>query len=84
MNDVRSMYQHEPDDFLVIESKDKGSSYKDKYHKKREVILECGLRPSDAFFEIDDGRVEDGQVFVLDRLRIDVSGLKKPLVKLEF
>ncbi|NLY68112.1 MAG: DUF4489 domain-containing protein [Tissierellia bacterium] len=85
MNDVRrNMFNHESNENLDLELQDKGPSHKDRCHKKREVILECGLRPSDAFFEIDDGQVEKGQVFVLDRLRIDVSCFKKPLVKIEF
>lgn len=48
------------------------------------VILECGIRPTDAFFEIDDGTVERNQEFVLDRLKIDTFCFKKPLVKIEF
>src|SRR5690554_4814730 len=84
MNDARKMFYPEYDDNTGVEYKDKGPSYRDRCHKERYIILECGIRPSDAFFEIDDGEVEAGQVFVLDRLRIDVSCLKKPLVKIEF
>ncbi|NLW23101.1 MAG: DUF4489 domain-containing protein [Tissierellia bacterium] len=84
MNHVRDMHYPEFKDNIEVEFKDKGSKHKDKCHKHREVILECGLRPSDAFFEIEDNKVLRGQEFVLDRLRIDVSCLKKPVVKLEF
>lgn len=73
MNDIINMFNSEYDDFK-----------KDKCHKHKDTILECGFRPSDAFFKIDDGKVERGQEFVLDRLRIDVSCLKKPVVKIEF
>ncbi len=66
MNDIINMFNSEYDDFK-----------KDKCHKHKDTILECGFRPSDAFFKIDDGKVERGQKFVLDRLRIDVSCLKK-------
>jgi hypothetical protein len=59
-------------------------SYLSKFPKQKTVILECGFRPQDAFFEIDDGKVEEKQEFVLDRLKIDTSFLKKPLVKIEF
>lgn len=52
--------------------------------KNREIILECGYRPADAIFEIDDGEVEDNQEFVLDRLRIDTTCLHEPVVKIEF
>ncbi len=84
MNDVRNMFPPEFDDDIGAEFKDRNSSHKDGCHKKKDIILECGIRPSDAFFEIDDGKVEKGQEFVLDRLRIDVSCLKKPIVKIEF
>lgn len=57
--------------------------YRDNY-RPCEVILECGHRPTDAIFEIDDDEVEENQEFVLDRLRIDTSCLKDPLVKIEF
>ncbi len=53
-------------------------------HKHNTVILECGYRPQDAFFEIDDGFVEERQEFVLDRLKIDTTCLNKPIVKIEF
>lgn len=52
--------------------------------KPNDIVLECGIRPEAAFFEIDDGEVEPGQVFVLDRVRIDTRSLRKPIVKLEF
>lgn len=67
-----------------IRFRDHDDSRHDDRCKPRDIILECGHRPADAFFEIDDGRVEEGQEFVLDRLRIDVSHLKKPVVKIEF
>jgi hypothetical protein len=57
--------------------------FDNKFHKQ-DIILECGFRPQDAFFEIDDGQVEEGQEFVLDRLKIDTTCLNKPLVKIEF
>lgn len=71
---------------MEVEYKDKNPDYKDICHKDKhkEIIFECGIRPADAFFEIDDGKVRPGQEFVLDRLRIDVSCLKKPVVKIEF
>jgi len=73
MNDLKNMFNSEYEE-----------ARKDKSHKHKDIILECGFRPSDAFFEIDDGKVECGKEFVLDRLRIDASCLKKPLVKIEF
>lgn len=79
-----NMFDSEYNDGIEVNLKDKGSSNKDRYHKHKDIILECGLRPSDAFFEIDDGKVKPGQAFVLDRLRIDLSCLKKPVVKIEF
>ncbi|NLY77093.1 MAG: DUF4489 domain-containing protein [Tissierellia bacterium] len=84
MSDIRNMLHPDLNEEIAVEYKDKGPSHKDRCQKKRDVILECGIRPADAFFEIDDGRVEQGQAFVLDRLRIDVSCLKKPVVKIEF
>ncbi len=56
----------------------------DKCPKNRLTILECGIRPTDAFFEIDDGEVEEDQKYVLDRLIIDTNCLNKPVVKIEF
>lgn len=79
-----NMFDSEYNDGIEVNLKDKGSSNKDRYHNHKDIILECGLRPSDAFFEIDDGKVKPGQAFVLDRLRIDLSCLKKPVVKIEF
>jgi hypothetical protein len=58
--------------------------FEPKCPKPNDIILECGYKPESAFFEIDDGEVEEGQEFVLDRLRIDAKYLKKPIVKLEF
>jgi len=46
--------------------------------------LECGTHPQDAFFEIDDGEVEENQTFVLNRVLVDTSHLCRPLVKIEF
>lgn len=48
------------------------------------LFLECGLNPQDAIFEVDDGRIEDNQCFVLNRVLVDTSRLIKPLVKIEF
>jgi len=53
-------------------------------HNQNKVILECGHHPQDAIFEVDDGEVEEDQVFELDRVRIDTTCLKKPIVKIEF
>ncbi|WMJ76491.1 MULTISPECIES: DUF4489 domain-containing protein [unclassified Sedimentibacter] len=72
----------EQDNFDSYE-KDKFDCCK-KCPKKRDTILECGIRPSDAIFEIDDGDVEDDQKFVLDRLIVDTTCLNKPIVKIEF
>jgi len=69
---------------MEVEYKDKWAGYKDKHNNSREVILECGIRPQDAFFEIDDGKVKKGQEFILDRVRIDVRKFKKPIIKIEF
>ncbi|NLY85005.1 MAG: hypothetical protein GX077_01470 [Tissierellia bacterium] len=55
-----NMFDSEYNDGIEVNLKDKGSSNKDRYHKHKDIILECGLRPSDAFFEIDDGKVKPG------------------------
>lgn len=55
-----------------------------EYPNQKNLILECGCSPADAYFEIDDGEVEDKQRFVLDRVRIDTSCFSKPIVKTEF
>jgi len=31
------------------------TSYIGRFPKQKTIILECGFRPQDAFFEIDDG-----------------------------
>lgn len=80
----RNMFESEFNENAEVEYWDKGSSHKDKCHEHKDIIFECGIRPSDAFFEIDDGKVKEGQSFILDRLRIDLTCLKKPVVKLEF
>ena len=51
---------------------------------KKVVSLECGCRPQDAHFEIDDGKVKCGQFFVLDRVFVDTTKLDNPTVKIEF
>lgn len=50
----------------------------------KKILFECGHRPQDAIFEIDDGEVECDQEFVLDRVIIDTTCLKRPIVKIEF
>ncbi|HOB19287.1 MAG TPA: DUF4489 domain-containing protein [Candidatus Atribacteria bacterium] len=52
--------------------------------KPEVIILECGHRPQDAYFEIEEGTVTPDQEFVLDRVRIDMACLTKPMVKIEF
>ncbi|QSX05697.1 DUF4489 domain-containing protein [Sedimentibacter sp. zth1] len=52
--------------------------------KHKNIILECGCKPQDAIFEIDDGCVEDDQKFVLNRVTVDTTCLSKPVVKIEF
>lgn len=52
--------------------------------EKSKIFLECGNNPQDAIFEIDDGKVECDQHFVLDRVLVDTSGLCRPIVKIEF
>ena len=61
-----------------------GMKWKKCRHNQNKVILECGHHPQDAIFEVDDGEVEEDQVFELDRVRIDTTCLKKPIVKIEF
>ncbi|HHU18015.1 MAG TPA: DUF4489 domain-containing protein [Clostridiales bacterium] len=55
-----------------------------KRPKPKKILLECGCKPQDAIFEIDDGRVEENQSFVLDRVIVDTTCLFRPLVKVEF
>lgn len=52
--------------------------------KAKKILLECGQHPQDAYFELDDGEVEENQSFVLDKLVIDTTCLFKPIVKIEF
>jgi hypothetical protein len=82
MKEVRIPLQDK--DYDEIRFRDHDDSRRDDKCKPRDIILECGHRPADAFFEIDDGCVKKGQEFVLDRVRIDTACLKKPLVKIEF
>lgn len=50
----------------------------------RKIFLECGCSPQDAIFIIDDDRVEDDQLFVLDRVLVDTSCLNRAQVKVDF
>jgi len=85
MNDSKYLVQSEFDDNMETRYRDyEDFKHKERCSKHKDIILECGIKPADAFFEIDDGKVEKGQVFTLDRLRIDTTCLKKPLVKIEF
>ncbi|MGI5918714.1 MAG: DUF4489 domain-containing protein [Christensenellales bacterium] len=61
-------------------------SRKEPECKKPELklFLVCGTHPQDAFFEIDDGCVEERQSFILNRVLVDTSHLCNPLVKIEF
>ncbi|HEY8389767.1 MAG TPA: DUF4489 domain-containing protein [Clostridia bacterium] len=54
------------------------------YSKPKKILLECGQHSQDAIFEIDDGKVQEKQSFVLDKLIIDTTCLYKPVVKIEF
>ena len=56
----------------------------DKCKGSKKILLECGHNPQDAIFEIDDEEVEEDQRFVLDRVNIDTTCLKRPIVKIEF
>lgn len=51
---------------------------------EHKLLLECGINPQDAIFEIDDGEVEEHQSFVLNRVIVDADDLCRPLVKIEF
>lgn len=42
---------------------------------EQRLFLECGINPQDAIFEIDDGRVEEHQSFVLSRVLVDAANL---------
>lgn len=64
--------------------KDKDFCSFPKHPKPSGILLECGVNPQDAIFDIDDEEVERGQEFVLDRLVIDTTCLIKPQVKIEF
>lgn len=48
------------------------------------LLLECGFKPTDAYFEIHDDEVKECQKFNLDRLRLDTCCLNDPEVKLDF
>ena len=39
----------------------------------QKVFLECGSKPHDAIFELDDDEVKENQSFVLDRVFVDTS-----------
>lgn len=69
--------------YIYYNAKDIDDSYVKKPESNK-LFFECGFHPQDAVFEIDDGAVEDGQYFVLDRVIVDTTGLKKPTVKLDF
>lgn len=55
-----------------------------KHPRPKKILLECGCHPEDAIFEIDYGKVEERQSFILDRVVVDTTCLCKPLVKIEF
>ncbi len=55
-----------------------------KHPKPKKIFLECGCKPEDAIFEIDDYHVEQDQKFVLDRVIVDTTCLIRPIVKIEF
>lgn len=69
-----------------IQDRSCGCRHNNQYQpsKPAKIFLECGFDPQDAIFEIDDGRVEDGQKFVLDRVLIDTTQLCRPQIKFEF
>lgn len=64
--------------------RDKECCFFAKHPKTKKILLECGSNPQDAIFEIDDGRVEKSQTFVLDSVIVDTTCLCRPLVKIEF
>jgi len=51
---------------------------------KKVLFLECGNKPQDITFQIENSTVLPGQSYVLDRLFIDTKKLCKPLIKFEF
>lgn len=51
---------------------------------EHKLWFECGFNPQDAVFEIDDGRVEREQSFVLNRVVVNASQVHHPIVKLDF
>lgn len=63
---------------------DRDSYSHSKKTENRNLFLECGHNPQSAIFEIDDGVVEQCQAFILDRVLVDTSFLKRPIVKIDF
>ncbi|HHU22902.1 MAG TPA: DUF4489 domain-containing protein [Clostridiales bacterium] len=55
-----------------------------KHSRPKKIIMECGCSPQDAIFEIDDGKVERNQCFVLDRVLVNTTGLDRAMVKIDF
>ncbi|NLG92063.1 MAG: hypothetical protein GX485_00585, partial [Clostridiales bacterium] len=69
-----------------VKYREKGKTYcsAPKHPAPKKILLECGYHPEDAIFELDDGRVEEHQFFVLDSVLVDTTCLFRPIVKIEF
>lgn len=69
-----------------VKYKEKGENFcsAPKHPAPKKILLECGNHPEDAIFEIDGGRVEEHQFFVLDSVLVDTTCLFRPIVKIEF
>lgn len=51
---------------------------------QKRVFLECGCNPQNAIFEINNGIVQNNQIFLLDRVFIDTTGFFRPQIKIDF
>lgn len=71
-------------DRVKYREKGKNFCFAPKHPAPKKILLECGNNPEDAIFEIDNGRVDEHQFFVLDTVLVDTTCLFRPLVKIEF
>lgn len=68
----------------IIRDEEKDCCNFKRHPLPKKILLECGIHPQDAFFEVDHGCVKPHQSFILDKVVLDTNCFCKPLIKLEF
>lgn len=63
---------------------DREGCFMAQHPKPKKILLECGCHPEAAIFDVDGWRERQMEGFVLDRVLVDTTCLRRPQVKIDF